>query len=153
MKLNTSLVSGVVLTKQEQQFKMLLLKRTNEGYWCNVAGKIEQGEQAWQAFLRELKEETRLPVTQLYHADYLQQFYYPQADQIFIATGFVAFCDSEANVALNQEHTDHCWCSLEEAIRLVPYPNQRKFYQHVWQYFILETPSSLLRIPTDSLQV
>ncbi|MGR5064701.1 NUDIX hydrolase [Photobacterium sp. DNB22_13_2] len=151
MKLKTNLVSGVVLTKEEHQFKMLLLKRVGEGYWCNVAGKIEDGELAWHAFLRELKEETQLSSTQLYNADYLQQFYFPQTDQIFITTGFVVYCDPDRKVILNHEHTDYRWCSLEEAMQLVPFPNQRKFYQHVWQHFIYQSPSSHLRIQVNDL--
>lgn len=149
MKLKANLVSGVVLTKEDHQFKMLLLKRVDEGYWCHVAGKIEQAELAWQALLRELKEETELPAAQLYNADFLQQFYYPPTDQIFIATGFVVYCEPGRKVTLNNEHTDYRWCSLEEALKLVPFPNQRKFYEHVWQYFISQSPSSHLRIQTN----
>ncbi|MCQ1056914.1 NUDIX domain-containing protein [Photobacterium sp. ZSDE20] len=151
MQLKPNFVSGVVLTKVEHQFKMLLLKRADEGYWCHVAGKIEKSETAWQAFLRELKEETQLCATRLYNADYLQQFYYPRTDQIFIAIGFVVYCDPEIKVTLNNEHTDYRWCSLEEALQLAPHPNQRKFYQHVWQYFVTQSSTSQLCIKTNNV--
>ncbi|KHT65454.1 hypothetical protein RJ45_01050 [Photobacterium gaetbulicola] len=151
MKLLTNFVSGVVLTKDQHENKMLLLKRTSGEYWCQVAGKIEKKELAWQSFLRELYEETQLSPYELYNADYLQTFYDLHTDKIIVAAGFVAFCESNHNVILNNEHTDYRWCTLEEALKLVPFPNQRKFYQHVWQYFVSQSPCSHLKLECSAL--
>lgn len=144
--MKTNLVSGAVISVQNNKVMMLMLKRFYDNYWCNVAGKIEPGEKATSAFLRELSEETQLIATELYNADYLQQFYYPKTDQIFVATGFVAFCDGTQDIRLNHEHTDYRWCTLEDALALAPFPNQHKFYKHVWRNFIDTQPSSLLKI-------
>ena len=52
------------LWKVENKIQFLLLKRAGtknyEHLWQGVAGKIEKGESAWQAALRELDEETSL---------------------------------------------------------------------------------------------
>ncbi|MDV5167491.1 NUDIX hydrolase [Photobacterium rosenbergii] len=146
MELKTNLVSGVVLSIHNSQVMMLMLKRNYDEYWCNVAGKIEPGEKAPQAFLRELSEETQLYASELYNADYIQQFYYPKTDQIIMAIGFVVFCTSELEVMLNHEHTEYRWCSLEEAITLAPFPNQQQFYRHVWKHFVNAVPSPQLKI-------
>ena len=146
MELKTNLVSGVVLSIHNGQVMMLMLKRIYDEYWCNVAGKIEPGEKAPQAFLRELSEETQLDASTLFNADYIQQFYYPKTNQIFMATGFVVFCPSEQEVILNHEHTDFRWCSLEEALTLAPFPNQHQFYRHVWKHFVKAEPSLHLKL-------
>ncbi|WEM45806.1 NUDIX domain-containing protein (plasmid) [Photobacterium sp. DA100] len=151
MELVTNFVSGVVLTKHQQQTRMLLLKRADGGYWCQVAGSIEKSESAWQAFLRELYEETQVSPYELYSADYLQQFYNFHSDQIFVAAGFVAYCEPDTQVVLNHEHTDYRWCTLEEALELVPFPNQRKFYQHVWQYFVAQNPALELKLESSTV--
>ena len=72
---NTSVVSGVAISNIEGHPKILLLKRTQERFWCHVAGKIEGQETAWQAIVREFYEETQITVSRLYNAEYLEQFY------------------------------------------------------------------------------
>lgn len=146
MELKTNLVSSIVFCKRNGEVMMLMLKRIGDNYWCNVAGKIELGESATAAVIREIAEETQLKVDELYNADYLQQFYHAQTDQIFMAIGFVAFCAGEQPVIINHEHTEYRWCSLEEALILAPFPNQHQFYKHVWKHFIDTPPSSWLRV-------
>ena len=146
MELKTNLVSSVVFSKRNGEIMMLMLKRIDDNYWCNVAGKIELGESATAAVIREIAEETQLKVDKLYSADYIQQFYHAQTDQIFMAIGFVAFCAGEQPVIINHEHTEYRWCSLEQALMLAPFPNQHQFYKHVWEHYIDAQPSSWLRV-------
>ncbi len=130
---------------------MLLLKRTREEYWCHVAGRIENDEVAWQTFLREVQEETGLAVDELYSGEYIEQFYEPKTNCITIFPVFVGMIDETSEVRLNEEHTDHKWCTLEEAINLVPFPNQKAVYTHVWKYFVDSEPSVLMKIDTSTL--
>ena len=55
-------VDAYVFRKDKNKIQFLLLKRASkkiyEHLWKGVAGKIETGETAWQAALRELDEET-----------------------------------------------------------------------------------------------
>ena len=143
---NTSVVAGVALSQFGNETKLLLMKRTKEGYWCHVAGKIEQGELAWQAMIREFMEETQIEVNSLYNGEYLEQFYEANSNQLLIIPSFVVVCPPEQKVVLNSEHTDFKWCSLEDAKSMVPFPNQRLLYDHVWQHFVINPPSEFLRI-------
>nr|WP_150852027.1 NUDIX domain-containing protein [Sinorhizobium arboris] len=65
-----SAVSVVLLRLVEGQPEVLLLRRNHTliGEWCQIAGAIENGEKAWEAALREVKEETGLACRQLYSA-------------------------------------------------------------------------------------
>ena len=56
--------------------------RLDAGRWRAVAGKIEPGEAAWQAALRELREETGFDAQRLLAVPYVNQFYEWQRDRI-----------------------------------------------------------------------
>ena len=57
-------IDAYVYNYKKNELKFLILKRSKtkiyEHLWQGVAGKIEKGETAWQASIRELKEETGL---------------------------------------------------------------------------------------------
>ncbi|MEC8914977.1 MAG: NUDIX domain-containing protein, partial [Candidatus Neomarinimicrobiota bacterium] len=55
-------IDAYVFRRTEEGLRFLLLKRAQnkkyEHFWQGVAGKIEKDETAWEAAVRELKEET-----------------------------------------------------------------------------------------------
>lgn len=139
-------VSAVLLSEIEGELKILLMKRVKGNFWCHVAGKVEDGETASQAILREIKEETAIQVKHLFSADYLEQFYEPSLNVIEVIPAFVGFCQPEQVVCLNHEHTAYQWCSLSEAKTLAVFSNQRRLYDFVWDNFAVQSPLELLRI-------
>lgn len=147
--INTSIVSGVAISTIDGEEKILLLKRAEKGFWCHVAGSIESEEFAWQAIIREFFEETAIEVIDLFSAETSEQFYDAATDQYAIIPCFVVICEPNQRIVLNDEHTDYKWCSLSQALEMVPYPGQKKLYQHVWKYFIDGTPSDLMKVKTN----
>ena len=142
------IVSLVAVRRMESVYEVLLLRRAKSlsGEWCQVAGKIEDGETAWQAALRELSEETNLIPDALYSADICEQFYEADCDAITIAPVFVAFIDSAAEVSLNHEHSAFQWVSFDEAIALVPFGGQRRVLRWIKEEFIDRCPNRHLLI-------
>lgn len=134
-------VSGVVISEFDDIKKMLLLERVKGGYWCHVAGGIEEEETGWQTIVRELKEETQIEDVELHSADFLEQFYEAHKNRIMVIPCFVMFCKPNQEVVLNHEHTDYRWCSLEEAKQLAPFANQHQLYDHVWQNYVDKAPT------------
>src|SRR5258708_4951068 len=59
--------------------ELLQLRRSPDdllgGAWSTVRGKIEQGEKAWQAALRELREEAGISPLEFYQLDTVDIFY------------------------------------------------------------------------------
>ena len=143
---NTSVVSGVALSEIDGETKILMMKRAKEGFWCHVAGKIENNEKGWEAIIREFREETKIEVSDLYNAEYLEQFYEAEKNRIMIIPVFVILCPPNQEVLLNEEHTEFKWCSLSEAKALAPFPNQKRLYSHIWEYFVNDKPSVLMAI-------
>ncbi len=94
------------------------------GRWRVVTGKIEDGETAWQAALRELSEETGLKARRLLAVPYVNQFYEWQHDRINAIPVFVAIVGA-GDVELNHEHTEHRWLAADDAAALLAWPAQR----------------------------
>ena len=142
------LASVVALRQTGTGYEVLLLRRaeTLVGEWCQVAGKIEEGETAWQTGLRELSEETGLVPQKFYSADICEQFYEPQRDLITLTPVFVAFVAKEAPVTFNSEHSDFRWVSFREAAEMVAFGGQRRILRWIEEEFVHRTPSGHLRI-------
>ena len=125
--------------------RMLILRRAVEqlhGEWCHVAGRIEDGETAWQAILREISEETGLTVTRLFSADYTEQFYEAKRNIVSIVPAFVAYVDPAQPVRLNAEHSEFRWVPISKAQSLVTFGGQRRLYEEVQREFIDRRPSA-----------
>lgn len=144
--IRSAVVSAVLLSEIEGEPKLLLMKHVKGDFWCHVAGKLEIGETAGQAILREIQEETAIQVQQLFSADYLEKFYEPSLNVIELIPAFVGFCNENQAVLLNHEHRQYQWCSLSEAKALVIFSNQKKLYDFVWENFVLQQPIQQLRI-------
>ena len=117
-----------------------------EGVWCQVAGKLEEGETAWRAALRELKEETGLAPQTLFSADICEQFYEPDQDAITMAPVFLAIIGADDEVRLNEEHTEFCWVSFDQACDMVEFGGQRRCLRWIEDEFTRRTPSPYLKI-------
>ena len=106
---------------KEGQLHFLLLRRSRgnsyPGIWQPVAGKVKDGEQAWEAGLRELREETGLEAIHYYTLDHLSSYYLHRFDRIIHVPAFVA----EVNFSeprLSDEHDKYQWLTLDEAFAL-----------------------------------
>lgn len=144
-----ALIASVVALRQASAgYEVLLLKRaeTLVGEWCQIAGKIEEGEAAWQTALRELSEETGLIPQRFYSADICEQFYVPDRDVITLSPVFVAFVRYDDEVTLNGEHSDYRWVRFSDAVEMVAFGGQRRILRWIEEEFERRTPSEHLRI-------
>lgn len=139
-------VSAVLLSEIEGELKILLMNRVKGNFWCHVAGKVEPNETASQAILREILEETGTHVQQLFSVDFIEQFYEPSLNVIEMIPVFVGYCEPNQSIELNHEHTEYQWCSIQKAKKLAVFSNQRKLYDFIWENFVLQKPSLLLKI-------
>jgi dATP pyrophosphohydrolase len=118
-----------VARETPEGFEFLLLRRAPDradaNRWRIVTGKIEHGEAAWQAALRELREETALAPLRLFAVPYVNQFYEWQHDRINAIPVFLALVPSEAAVTLDEEHTDSRWFPAPEAAANLTWPGMR----------------------------
>ena len=109
--------------------RFLLLRRAPDnsypGIWQPVAGKIKSGETAWEAGLRELKEETGFSPKQFYALDHVSSYYLHSTDEIIHVPAFMAEVEL-MDPTLNHEHDAFKWLLLEEAQKTASWTPYRK---------------------------
>lgn len=129
--------------------RFLLIRRSTpylRGTWQMVSGKIEKGEKAWEAALREIREETGLIPDRLYSTNELEMFYEVGQNCINIVPIFLGFIDSEQKVVLSSEHDDFRWVTADEASELLSFDHQKQTVKKLEALFIKTKPQEFLLI-------
>jgi dATP pyrophosphohydrolase len=111
------------------EIEYLVLKRSSNvvlpGIWQIVTGTIDEGETAYEAAFRELKEETGLEPKTLSIGPDVTAFYRHDNDSMNLIPLFIAEAGAE-DIALCSEHCGHKWLSYEEAKKLVHWYDQKE---------------------------
>ena len=93
--------------------EFLQLRRSADDYmggtWQIVRGTSHPGEKAWEAALRELKEETGLVPREFYKLSLMEHFYLIPGETVWHVPAFVAVVSREDEVRLNDEHDAYRW--------------------------------------------
>jgi len=122
-------VDCYVYRQTDDGLKFLLMKRNlnkiYENLWQGVAGKIEDGETAPEAAIRELKEETGLDSVNMFVADHVSRFYEVHEDRVNLVPVFGMEVDSD-EVMLSEEHIDFKWVTIKEALNTLVWNGQKK---------------------------
>ena len=122
-------IDAYVFRKTNNGVNFLLLKRAEtkiyEHLWQGVAGKIEQGETATEAAVRELKEETGLEPFRMFVADHVSRFYEVHGDRINLVPVF-GIEVREEKVILSKEHCDFKWVEFELARKTLVWKGQKE---------------------------
>ena len=107
------------------------------GAWQTVAGHIEerQGETAWQAAIRELREETGLETERWFRIDRPETFYNPENDTVYFVPAFVALVDRHATPTLSEEHQAYRWQSPSDAAQSIDWAAMRDSIQGIAEAF------------------
>lgn len=109
--------------------QFLMLKRAGGGQlggtWQAVHGKIEAGETAAAAALRELAEETGLRPARFWQLEHVNTFFDAARDAVYMCPGFAAEIAADALVQLNAEHVAFEWLGAAAASDRMMWPGQR----------------------------
>lgn len=129
--------------------RFLIIRRDREPYkdiWQPITGNIREGEKAWQAALRELKEETGIIPDRFYSAEFIEKFYEQNSEIIALSPAFVGFVNGDPEIKLSFEHRDFSWVTVDEAVEKVVFYEQKAAFRHIQEYFIESEPPEFLRI-------
>jgi dATP pyrophosphohydrolase len=109
--------------------RVLVAKRSGDGFWNVVAGQVEDDESFVEGAARELYEEARLiaPLTAIgvperYEVDPAFRHLYPPGEYTVTVAPFAAQAPDEWEPTLNHEHTEYRWCSVDDALELLRWP-------------------------------
>ena len=140
MNIISNLIEAHIFREQDGVLEFLLLKRSPEQYypniWQMVSGKIKENETAYNAALREIKEETNLTPEKFWVAPTVNSFYAPDKDYICLLPVFAAKVKSDSKIFISKEHVDYKWLNPEEAKQLLAWDGQRKSVDVIVDYFL-----------------
>lgn len=111
------------------------------GVWAIVRGRIETGETAWQAALRELREETGLVPTEFFAVNAVETFYLAADDAIWHCPGFCAVVSAHADIVLNEEHDAHRWTPRSAIDQSFLWPGERAQLAEICREIVDDGPA------------
>lgn len=143
--------------RQDTPFYLMLrrskVERIYPGIWQLISGSIEDGEKAYEAALRELREETGLGPLRFWVVPFAHTFYDPKYDAVNVSPMFAVQVDEVSNPVLSSEHEEFGWFRVKQALTMLVWPGQRSGLQIVHQYITQGQEAARLvelRIPTDN---
>lgn len=153
----TNIVDVYPFRRTGGRVEFLLLHRAADrrigATWQAVHGRIEPGESAAQAAVRELREEAGLIPQRLWQLEHVNTFYLGREDAIAMCPGFAAEVAADAAVVLNAEHTAFRWLAAEEALSELMWPGQRTAVREVLDVIVspgAAEPLLRMELPTRS---
>ena len=127
-KVVVRVIDAYVFNRKSKEIRFLLLKRAitkiYEHLWQGVAGKIEAGEAAWEAAIRELKEETGFEPVRIFVADHVSKFYEAHGDWVNMVPVFGIEVEDE-EVKLSDEHCEFKWVDFNTAHQTLIWSGQK----------------------------
>lgn len=135
----STVVEAHIFRKKGNNIEFLAIKRAPKdvypNLWQPVTGSIEQGEKAFQAAIREVKEETNIDVERLWVVPIINSYYSKVYDRINLITVFAALASEQSEVIISEEHTDFKWVTLNEAEEIYSWLGQRNSAKIIDEYF------------------
>lgn len=122
--------------------------RAYAGQWRMVGGKIEAGEAAWQAALREVQEETGQRPRRFWVLPSLNTFYEWQEDRVNLTPAFAA--ELRGDPMLDREHDAFCWLQMEEAAGRLSWPEQQRLLRLAGRMLEEDIPPELRIEPAEA---
>jgi dihydroneopterin triphosphate diphosphatase len=108
----------LVVVRRGEEFLVVHRSPENDAYWHLVAGGVEDGETFADAAVRELREETTLEAT-------VERVESPFEYEGIRVEPFVAHAPAGWEPTLDWEHDDYRWCTREQAVELLYWPEPR----------------------------
>jgi dihydroneopterin triphosphate diphosphatase len=120
-------VSREVLIHVRRGGEFLVAHRSPDGggYWHTIAGGVEPGEAFDVAALRELQEETGLEAEELQPLGdftYVREAWENDPGLRVQVEAFLVDVEADWEPQLDHEHDDYRWCSRDDAIELLFWP-------------------------------
>lgn len=144
VQLDASVIEVHLFRKVDDRFEYLILQRASDevypNLWQPITGSVEKDEPAWQAALREIKEETGLNVKRLWIVPIINAYYSKKYNRITHIPVFAAEIDVNDKVVISSEHQNYKWVEFEEAKNSFSWQGQRNAITIVNDYFTSKDP-------------
>lgn len=128
-----------IFDKVKTRFLLLHCPETSKhkAYWQPVTGGIEPGEEAIQACLREIHEETGAVLESHMLQNLLQDFRVFSTDKELHKTVYLAQIPG-MDVTVSDEHIGYQWANPSEVVSLLLWGSNRATFERVLDYLGLD---------------
>ncbi len=120
--------AGFILFRNAAQGPLFLLLDYGK-HWDYAKGHLEEGETAWQAAVRELREETGIRQVDRvgkFQRDMHYVFRSPKKGIVHKTVTYFLGRTRAEKVEVSDEHTGFAWLPLEEAMERLTFDNARE---------------------------
>jgi len=137
---------GKGAARQEFSAGFILFRKGAEGpefllldygkHWDYAKGHLEEGETAWQAAVRELREETGIKQVDrvgTFERDMHYVFRSPKKGVVHKTVTYFLGSTRAKEIQLSDEHTGYAWMGFGEAMERLTYDNAREVLQAAWE--------------------
>lgn len=124
---------AVIVTKDTENPKVVLIKHHNGGHWAFPKGHIEDNETEEETALREIMEETHLSVeldTQFRHVVHYSPYTGAEKEVVY----FIAYANEQTILKQDEEVSASTWLSFSDALAQITYENDKKILQSAMDY-------------------
>ena len=123
--------AGVIIYYREPETQKIyyLVLHYGAGHWDFAKGKLEAGETALQAAIREVQEETGLTVQTEPGFEQMYTYYFKDRSGNLVTkevTFFIAEVQPTVEVILSHEHIFYKWLPFEDARKQLTFNNTRQ---------------------------
>lgn len=136
----TTKVEVIIFYQNEVgEFKLLILKRSEKegGWWQPLVGGIKEGETVEVGMFREIEEETGLTEKDIVSStDTFYTFDWGHKENIFTDIVRAVELNTEKEIKLSEEHQEFKWVTMDEAIELMRYENNKEAFRKFKEKFI-----------------
>jgi bis(5'-nucleosidyl)-tetraphosphatase len=148
--------AGFVLfrTTDQGERQYLLLRHRSDGQWGFPKGKLEPGEDEFEAAVREIREETGIEQFDLLSGFLEMSCYAFQRKGRRISKTVVYFLGetSKIDVSLSTEHTSFHWLAYEDAAAKLTYDEGRRVLNAADQYVVRTADAESRAVSDDCLR-
>ncbi|MBN1301996.1 MAG: NUDIX pyrophosphatase [Melioribacteraceae bacterium] len=157
MNIVSNMVEVHIFRQTKTGIEFLLLKRSEDeiypGLWQMVTGSVKDGENAYAAAFRELKEETGLLPVGFWVVPNVNSFYSPDNDSVYLIPVFAALVVDPCKVIISDEHSEYKWLDPDEAKKLLAWTGQRESVDIICNYFLNEKSKLEFVDLTDRIRI
>ncbi len=147
----STMVEVFLFARVDDSARYLMLRRSPTAYmpgvWQGVTGRLEEGENAEDAALREIGEETAINPLELWRVNHVSVFYAPRSHRVQCVPTFAARCQPGVEPKLSAEHDAWEWVDFGEAARRLMWSTSRRALEVCQQEIAgVEEPNPWLRL-------
>lgn len=124
---------ALVYRKENNKYKLLLVKHRYGGHWCFPKGHVEAGENEMQTALREVMEETGIQI-ELQEGFRQAVEYFPKPNVKKQVIYFLGEAQYEEYTMQEEEIREITWADLDKAYYMVTFKNDKNLINEARKY-------------------